>query len=153
MVNNSITFFCFDDIDGIVDHHCWNFLLFWWYWWNCWPSLFKLSFLLFWCYWWNCWPSLFQLFFVVNISINIFKAKESLNSDGQQFHQNHENKRKFKQWWSTILSTFFCFDDIDGIVDHHCLNCLLFWWYWWNCWPSLFKLSFVFMILMELKKV
>jgi hypothetical protein len=47
------TFFCFDDIDGIVDHHCKNFLLFW-------------------CY--------------------------------QQFHQYHQNKRKFKQWWSTIPS-------------------------------------------------
>jgi hypothetical protein len=27
---------CFVDIGGIVDHHCKNFLLFWWYWWNCW---------------------------------------------------------------------------------------------------------------------
>jgi hypothetical protein len=26
------------------------------------------------------------------------------NSDGQQFHQYHQNKRKFKQWWSTIPS-------------------------------------------------
>ena len=25
------------------------------------------------------------------------KTKESLNSDGQQFHQYHQNKRKFKQ--------------------------------------------------------
>jgi hypothetical protein len=40
------------------------------------------------------------------------KTKESLNSDGQQFHQYdgqqfhqyHQNKRKFKQWWSTIPS-------------------------------------------------
>jgi hypothetical protein len=55
---------------------------------------------------------------MVNNSINIIKTKESLNSDGQQFHQYHQNKRKFKQ--------FFCFDDIDGIVDHHCLNFLLF---------------------------
>jgi hypothetical protein len=67
-------------------------------------------------------------------SINIIKTKESLNSDGQQFHQYHQNKRQFKQLWSTIPSisskqnkeTFFCFDDIDGIVDHHCLNFLLF---------------------------
>ena len=28
--------------------------------------------------------------------------KGSLDSDGQQFHQYHQNKRKFKQWWSTI---------------------------------------------------
>jgi hypothetical protein len=46
---------------------------------------------------------------MVNNSINIIKTKESLNSDGQQFPL-----------------TFFCFDDIDGIVAHHCLNFLLF---------------------------
>ena len=39
-----LTFFCFVDIGEIVDRHCFNFLLFCWYWWNCWPSLFKLSF-------------------------------------------------------------------------------------------------------------
>jgi hypothetical protein len=40
-----------------------------------------------------------------NNSINIIKTKESLNiktkeslkSDGQQFHQYHQNKRKFIQ--------------------------------------------------------
>jgi hypothetical protein len=37
---------------------------------------------------------------MVNNSINIIKT-ESLNSDGQQFHQYHQN-RKFEQWWSTI---------------------------------------------------
>jgi hypothetical protein len=50
-----------------------------------------------------------------------------------------------------------CFVDIDGIVDHHCLN-LKVWggcWYWWNCWPLLFKLEgerwlFVLLILVEL---
>jgi hypothetical protein len=64
---------------------------------------------------------------MVNNPINIIKTKESLNSDGQQFHQYHQNKTKFKQWWSTIPSiSFFCFDDIDGIVDHRCLNFLLF---------------------------
>jgi hypothetical protein len=52
---------------------------------------------------------------MVNNSTNINKTnnhlspKESLNSDGQQFHQYQQNqqspliKRKFKQWWSTIL--------------------------------------------------
>jgi hypothetical protein len=31
---------------------------------------------------------------------NINKTnKESLNSDGQQFHQNQQNKRKFKKCW------------------------------------------------------
>ena len=33
---------------------------------------------------------------MVNNFINIIKTKESLNSDGQQFHQYHQNKRKFK---------------------------------------------------------
>ena len=35
-------------------------------------------------------------------STNINKPKESLNSYGQQFYQYQQNKRKFKQWWSTI---------------------------------------------------
>ena len=38
------TLFCFVDICRIIDHQCKNFLLFCWYWRNCWPSLFKLSF-------------------------------------------------------------------------------------------------------------
>ena len=32
---------------------------------------------------------------VIN-STNIIKTRESLNSDGQQFHQYYQNKRKFK---------------------------------------------------------
>ena len=40
---------------------------------------------------------------MVNNSTNINKTKESLNSDGQQFNQYQQNKRKFKQWRSTIL--------------------------------------------------
>ena len=39
---------------------------------------------------------------MVNNSTNINKTKESWNSDGQQFHQYQQNKRKIKQWWSTI---------------------------------------------------
>ena len=31
-------------------------------------------------------------------STNINKTKESLNSDGQQFHQYQKNKGKFKKW-------------------------------------------------------
>ena len=34
---------------------------------------------------------------MVNNSTNINKRKESLNSDGQQFYQNQQKKRKFKQ--------------------------------------------------------
>ena len=39
---------------------------------------------------------------MVNNSTNINKTKESLNSDGQQFHQYQQRKRNFKQWWSTF---------------------------------------------------
>ena len=39
---------------------------------------------------------------MVDNSTNINKAKEILSSDGQQFHQYQQNKRNFKQWWSTI---------------------------------------------------
>ena len=39
---------------------------------------------------------------MINNSTNINKTKESINSDGQQFNQYKQNKRKFKQWWSTI---------------------------------------------------
>ena len=38
---------------------------------------------------------------VIN-STNISKTKESLNSDGHQLYQYQQNKRKFKQWWSSI---------------------------------------------------
>jgi hypothetical protein len=38
---------------------------------------------------------------VIN-STNINKIKESLNSDGHQFHQYPQNKKKFKLWWSSI---------------------------------------------------
>ena len=39
---------------------------------------------------------------MVNNSTNINKTRESLNSHGQQFNQFQQNKRKFKQPWSTI---------------------------------------------------
>ena len=46
---------------------------------------------------------------MVNNSTNINKTKESWNNDGQHFLQYKQNldsdvnKRKFKQWWTTIL--------------------------------------------------
>ena len=40
---------------------------------------------------------------MVDNSSNINKPKESLNSDGQQFLQYQITRRKFVQWWSTIL--------------------------------------------------
>ena len=39
---------------------------------------------------------------MVNNSTNINKAKESLNSHGQQFNQYQQNNRNVKQPWSTI---------------------------------------------------
>ena len=48
------------------------------------------------------------------------------------------------------VKTFFRFVDIGGIADHHCVNFLLVCWYWRNCWPSLCKLSFGLLILVEL---
>ena len=39
---------------------------------------------------------------MVNNSSNINKPKESFNSDGQQFLQYQQTKRKFSEWWSTI---------------------------------------------------
>jgi hypothetical protein len=121
---------------------------------------------------------------MVNNSINIIKTKESLSSDGQQFHQYQQNEHlsgcPFKpkklsvpflypgvpaglhcHWRSNYpinrvnTATYLClsqirtldfqsylvvfiyvqwfqmkgvhFVDIGGIVDHHCLNFLLFW--------------------------
>ena len=43
-----------------------------------------------------------QLTVMVNYSTNINKTKNSINSDGQLFHQYQQNKRQYKQWWSTI---------------------------------------------------
>ena len=40
-----------------------------WYWWNYWPSQFKLS--LFCWYWWNYWPSLFKLSLVLLILVEL----------------------------------------------------------------------------------
>jgi hypothetical protein len=42
---------------------------------------------------------------IINVTVVLDTLwKESLSSDGQQLHQYHQNKRKFKQWWSTIPS-------------------------------------------------
>ena len=38
---------------------------------------------------------------MVDNSTNINKTKESLNSDGLQFHQ-YEQIEKSRQWWSTF---------------------------------------------------
>jgi hypothetical protein len=68
---------------------------------------------------------------MVNNTININKTKESLNSDGQQYHQYQQNKGKFKQRWSTIPSISTKQKKVqtvmvNNIVDHRCLNFPLF---------------------------
>jgi hypothetical protein len=79
-------------------------------------------------------------------------TKQTINSDGQQFHQYQQNEQQ------TVRVNNLCFVvDIGGIVDHHCLLFALlilvelltitvycsFCWYCWNCWPSLFIVRFV----------
>ena len=81
------TFFCFVNIGENVDHNCLKFLLFSWYWWNCWPSLFKFlcfvdiggivdhhcfNFLLFCWSCWNCWSSLLKIPFPLLILVELF---------------------------------------------------------------------------------
>jgi hypothetical protein len=152
-----------------------NDCLFCWYWWNWWPWLFTLSFL--------CSVSkddrwLFVLLILVELMnqyqqnkqspliLSHWTQKESLNSNGHQFHQYQQSKqsplilthwtqkRKLKQSMVTLRwEMIVCFVDIGGIDDHDCLNfpfCVqwvkmksdcLFCWYWWNWWPLLFKLS------------
>jgi len=58
--------------------------------------------------WWSTIPpiSIKQkkvLTVMVKNSININKTKESFNSDGLQFYQYHQTKRKLEQWWPRIL--------------------------------------------------
>jgi hypothetical protein len=50
------------------------------------------------------------------------KTKESLNSDGQQFHQYIDGIVDHH----CLNCLFFCFDAIDEIVDHHYFNFFLF---------------------------
>jgi GTP-sensing pleiotropic transcriptional regulator CodY len=40
---------------------------------------------------------------MVNNVTNINKTKESVHGDGQQCYHYQQNKRKFTQWWSTML--------------------------------------------------
>ena len=62
---------------------------------------------------------------MVNYSTNINKTnnylspKESLNSDGQLFHQYQKNEQSPLTWRKIV-----CFVDISGTVDHYCLNFL-----------------------------
>jgi hypothetical protein len=137
MVNNSTNINKTKESGGIVDHHSLNFLLFCWYWWNCWPSLFKLSFVL-----------LILETVMVNNSNNINKTKESLNSDGRQFHQYQQIRENL----NSDGQQFHQYQDIGGIVNHHCFNFLFFCLCWRNCWPSLFKLSFVLLIKRKFKQ-
>ena len=94
--------------------------LFCWYWWNYWPSLFKLS--LFCWYWWNYWPSLFKLSLCCWYWWNYWPSLFKLSFFCWYW---------WNYWPSLVKLSLFC-------------------WYWWNYWPSLFKLSLVLLILVEL---
>jgi len=84
----------------------------WWYYWNWWPFLLKLSCfdditgisghlcwncLLFWWYYWNCWTSLLKLSFALMMLLELVTIS---------------------------VETVFCFDDITGIGDHQSWNFL-----------------------------
>ena len=58
---------------------------------------------------------------MVNISSNINTQKERLNSDGRQFYQCQQNKRKLKQIWSTFtqISTKQRYLNSDGRQFKH----------------------------------
>jgi hypothetical protein len=62
----------------------------------------------------------------VHNTTNINKTKESVNSADQQFHQYQQNKESVNSDGPSTAYTFFCFVDIGGIVDQHCLHFLLF---------------------------
>ena len=81
------------------------------------------------------------------VAVSIKTTKDLLCAQRRRKNDNEvlfHILNKFR--WEVIVR----FVDIGGIVDHHCLNFVLFCWYWWNCWPSLFKLCFVLLILVEL---
>ena len=149
----------FLDIGGFVDHHSmsWSersFLLilvelltitewdelrsdFYWYWWNCWPSLNELRWEVmfadivelltitqwvkvrgdFCWYWWNCWPSHNELRWEV-IFVNIGGIVDN--------HSMYWGKR----WFLLILVELLTISQWVEVRGDFC-------WYWWNCWPSL----------------
>jgi hypothetical protein len=83
-----------------VDHYCLNFPLFCSYWWKCWHDC--VNFLLFCWFWWNCWPWLSKLSFVLLIMLELSTIIVWISLFVWYCHQYQQNKRKFKQWWSTI---------------------------------------------------
>jgi hypothetical protein len=163
MVNNST---------GIVDHHSmswserWFFFIlvelltitqwvevrgdFYWYWWNCWPSLNESLTSTHWVMvnnstnininhispkfieWWSTIPP---------ISTTIISHFNSL-SDGQQFHQyqitshlivDHHSMSWSERWFLLILVELLTITQWVKVRGDFC-------WYWWNCWPSLNEL-------------
>jgi hypothetical protein len=70
----------------------------------------------------------------------ISTKQKSVSSAGQQLY--HFVLLILVELLSSTVYTFFCFVDIGGIVDQHCLHFLLFCWYWWNCWTALLTLQF-----------
>ena len=184
---------CFVDIGGIDDHYCLNFLfceLRWeviidgidvisflfqwvkmrgdclfWYWWNWWPLLFKLSFLCCFVFSELRWEVIVCFVDIGGIDdhycLNFLFCVQWVKMRGDCLFCWY-----WWNWWPLLFKLSFlfselrwevivCFVDIGGIDDHYCLNFLfcvqwvkmrgdcLFCWYWWNWWPLLFKLSFL----------
>jgi hypothetical protein len=73
---------------------------------------------------------LFKLSFVLDDQqfTNINKTKESLSSDDQQFTNINKTKERLNNDDQQVHQ--YCFVYIGGLVDHHCLNFVLFCVYW-----------------------
>jgi hypothetical protein len=93
-----------------------------WYWWNCWPPLFKLSFH-------NCWPSLFKLSFH-NCWPSLFKLS-------------------FHNCWPSLfkLSLHNCWPSLFKLSLHNCWPSL-FKLSFYNCWllNRTYKMGYVWSI-------
>jgi hypothetical protein len=57
----------------------------------------------------------------INKTNNHLSSKDSLNSDGQQFHQYQQIQQPPLAFRWEVIGGFV---DIGRIVDHHCLSCL-----------------------------
>jgi hypothetical protein len=94
----------------------------------------------FYWYWWNCWPSLNELRWeVVFADIGGIVDHHSMSwgtyhlnslSDGQQFHQYQQKSPLTSTHWVMVNNS-------TNINKNHLSPC----WYWWNCWPSFNELK------------
>jgi beta-lactamase superfamily II metal-dependent hydrolase len=94
----------------------------------------------FYWYWWNCWPSLNELRWEVMFA-------DIGGIDSTNINKNYLSP-KLIEWWSTIppISTKIT-SHLNSLSDgqqyHHSMSWSEMWFccYWWNCWPSLNELK------------